>query len=69
MMSDAAMILLYYIGFVILVVLGVITYYFTSGSFQQDKDLVIKCIDAGGEMIYVRNIGNVCISGIINLKE
>ncbi len=68
-MSDATKILLCYIGFVTLVVLGVITYYFTGGSFQQDVDLVIKCIDASGEMIYVRGVGNVCISGIINLRE
>lgn len=42
--------------------------YKLSGAAEKDKLEKIACQEAGGKLIYVKGTGDVCISGVIDLK-
>lgn len=43
--------------------------YKLSGAAEKDRLEEIACQEAGGKLIYVKGTGDVCISGVIELKE
>ena len=43
--------------------------YNVSGAKDRDDNLAFECKGKGGEMIYIRDTGNVCIKGVINLEK
>lgn len=46
----------------------VLLVYNLSGAAEKNRLEEVACNKAGGEMIYVKGTGDVCISGIIPLK-
>lgn len=54
---------------IILVFFLIILIYNLSGAKEKEENRQFDCLAKGGEMIYIRGTGNVCIKGIINLEE
>lgn len=43
--------------------------YNISGEKEREENQKFDCLAKGGEMIYIRGTGNVCIKGIIKLER
>ena len=54
----------------VFIVIGlVMVIYDTSGAKERAVNRAFDCKGKGGEMIYIRGTGDVCIKGIIKLDE
>lgn len=54
---------------IMVVVFGLIVFiYNVSGAKDRDENRKLDCISKGGEMLFSRDTGNLCIKGVIKLE-
>ena len=53
--------------FITLIVASIIFIYNVSGAKERDDNRKFDCKSQGGEMIYIKGTGDVCIKGVIQI--